>query len=191
CRGRGTVIVDKCPDCRGSGRVSVKRKRSVKLPAGIHDGQAVRVSGEGEPPPQELSPSGQGIRGDLHVVVRVREHDRFERDGDDLLLAVPISFAQLALGSTVTVSGIDGPQTLNIPPGTQHGALFRIEGAGLPNLRSGKRGDLVVIVQLVVPRKLTEQQKKLLAEYAKTESLEVGTSQESTWERIKRAVKGN
>lgn len=191
CRGRGTVIVDKCPDCRDSGRVSVKRKLSVKLPAGIHDGQAVRVSGEGEPPPQELSPSGQGIRGDLHVVVRVREHDRFERDGDDLLLAVPISFAQLALGSTVTVSGIDGPQTLNIPPGTQHGALFRIEGAGLPNLRSGKRGDLVVIVQLVVPRKLTEQQKKLLAEYAKTESLEVGTSQESTWERIKRAVKGN
>src|SRR5688572_5145857 len=135
CRGRGTVINDKCPDCRGNGRISVKRKLSVKIPAGIHDGQAVRVTGEGEPPPPEISPSGQGIRGDLHVVVRVREHANFERDGDDLLLAVPISFTQLALGATIEVPTIDGSRQVSIPTGTQHGAMFRVDGAGLPNLR--------------------------------------------------------
>jgi molecular chaperone DnaJ len=190
CRGRGTVIVDKCADCRGSGRVSVKRKLSVKLPAGIHDGQAVRIANEGEPPAPEMSPNGQGIRGDLHVVVRVREHDKFERDGDDLLLAATINFTQMALGSRIEVPGIDAPRELTIPPGTQHGALFRIHDAGLPNLRSGKRGDLVVVAQLLVPRKLTESQRKLLAEYAQTEDVNISAPQQSTWEKLKRAVKG-
>ena len=190
CRGRGTVVVDKCGDCRGSGRVSVKRKLSVKLPAGIHDGQAVRVTAEGEPPPPEMSPAGQGLRGDLHVVVRVREHDKFERDVDDLLLAAPINFSQMALGAQIDVPTLDGTRQVNIPAGTQHGALFRINGSGLPNLRSGKRGDLVVIAQLVVPRKLNEAQKRLLAEYAETEDVPVGTGPESAWEKIKRAVKG-
>ena len=190
CQGRGTVIVDKCPDCRGAGRVSVKRKLTVKIPAGIHDGQAVRVQGEGEPPPPELNAAGQGLRGDLHVVVRVQDHDQFERDGDDLLLAVPVNFTQLALGATLDVPTIDGDRTLNVPAGTQHGALFRIDEAGLPNLRSGKRGALVCIIQLVVPRRLNESQKRLLAEYAKTEDVNVSSPQESTWEKIKRAVKG-
>src|SRR5262245_61163608 len=190
CRGRGTVIVDKCPDCRGNGRVSVKRKLSVKLPAGIHDGQAVRVANEGEPPPPEMSPGGQGIRGDLHVVVRVQDHEQFERDGDDLLLAVPISCPQLALGSQIEVPTIDGTRELTVPAGTQHGALFRIDDAGLPSLRNGKRGDLVVVIQLIVPRKLNDAQKRLLAEYAKTEDVNVGSPQESTWEKLKRAVKG-
>ena len=190
CRGRGTVVVDKCGDCRGSGRVSVKRKLSVKLPAGIHDGQAVRVTAEGEPPPPEMSPAGQGLRGDLHVVVRVREHDKFERDVDDLLLAAPINFSQMALGAQIDVPTLDGTRQVNIPAGTQHGALFRINGSGLPNLRSGKRGDLVVVAQLVVPRKLNESQTRLLAEYAKTEDVPVGTGPESAWEKIKRAVKG-
>ena len=190
CGGRGTVIIDKCPDCRGSGRVSVKRKLTVKIPAGIQDSQAVRVSGEGEPPPPEISPGGQGIRGDLHVVVRVREHDQFEREGDDLLLAVPVNFTQLALGAQVEVPTIDGSRMLNVPAGTQHGALFRIDAAGLPNLRTGKRGDLVAIIQLVVPRRLNESQKRLLAEYAKTEDLTVGNPAESAWSKIKRAVKG-
>jgi molecular chaperone DnaJ len=190
CRGRGTVIVDKCSDCRGAGRVSVKRKLSVKLPAGIQDGQAVRVQGEGEPPPPELNAAGKGIRGDLHVVVRVEDHKRFERDEDHLLLAVPITFTQVALGATIEVPTIDGTRTLTVPPGTQHGAIFRIGEAGLPNLRTGQRGDLVVIIQLLVPRKLNEAQRKLLAEYAKTENIDLSAQQESTWDKIKRAVKG-
>jgi molecular chaperone DnaJ len=190
CRGRGTVVLDKCADCRGVGRVSVKRKLSVKMPAGIHDGQAVRVQGEGEPPPPEASPAGQGIRGDLHVVVRVRDHERFERDGDDLLVALPVNFTQLALGANIESPSLDGARSIAVPPGTQHGAVFRVSGAGLPSLRSGRRGDLVAIVQLVVPRKLTESQKTLLAEYAHTEDIEVGNVQESAWDKIKRKVKG-
>ncbi|MCZ6735891.1 MAG: molecular chaperone DnaJ [Planctomycetota bacterium] len=190
CQGRGTVIAEKCPDCHGSGRVSIKRKLRVKIPPGIHARQAVRVAGEGEPPQPKDSPSGRGIRGDLQVVVRVREHQQFERDGDHLLVAVPIAFTQAALGAQVDIPSLDGPASLNVPPGTQHGALFRLPQRGLPNLRSGQRGDLVVVVQLVVPRKLSDGQKNLLREYAKTEKLDVGAGSPSMWTKIKDAVAG-
>ena len=190
CRGRGKIVVDKCSDCRGSGRVSVKRELAIKIPAGIHSGQAVRVASEGEPPPPELSPEGQGIRGDLHVVVRVQEHKHFERDGDDLLIALPTAFTQAALGAEVKVPTLTGAAQLDMPAGTQHGALFRVEGEGLPNLRSGRRGDLVVIIQLVVPRKLNESQRELLSEYAKSEKLEIKAQSPSLWAKIKDAVKG-
>ena len=189
CRGRGKVIVDKCPDCRGRGRVSVKRRLSVKIPAGVHSGQAVRVGGEGEPPGPEMSAAGQGIRGDLHVVVRVRSHARFERDGDHLLLAIPVAFSQLALGAKVEVPALEGTATVTIPAGTQHGAMFRVNGKGLPNLRSGERGDLVVILQLVVPKKLTDEQRELLEEYAQTEEVDVASGERSSiWGRIKDAM---
>ena len=188
CGGRGSVIVEKCPDCRGQGRVSIKRKLEVKIPAGIQDRQAVRIAGEGEPPPPELSPSGQGIHGDLHVLVSVRRHDRLERDGDHLLMVVPVAFTQAALGAEIEISTLDGPTTLKIPSGAQHGALFRIENKGLPSLRSGKRGDLVVVAQLVVPRKLTDAQRVLLSEYAKMEDLEVGSTNPSLWGKIKDAM---
>ncbi len=191
CHGRGKVIVDKCSDCRGQGRTSIRRKLEVKIPAGIQSGQAIRVQGEGEPPAAEISPSGQGIRGDLHVVVRVRPHDRFERDGDHLLLAVPVSFAQVALGANVEITTLDGKATLTIPAGTQHGAMFRIEGKGLPKLRSGERADLVVIVQLVVPRHLNDEQRKLLHAYAETEDLHLDADGKSSfWGRIKDTLTG-
>jgi molecular chaperone DnaJ len=192
CRGRGNVILEKCPDCRGSGRVSVKRAINVKIPPGVQSGQAVRVASEGEPPPPESSPGGQGIRGDLHVVVRVSPHDLFERDGDHLLLAVPIAFSQLALGAAIEVPTLEGMTPLKVPPGTQHGSMFRIEGQGLPNLRTKARGDLVVIMQLIVPKKLSEQQRGLLEEYAATEELDVsGHDKTSFWGKIKEAVKGS
>jgi molecular chaperone DnaJ len=192
CRGRGTVIMDKCPDCRGRGRVTLKRNIVVKIPPGIHDGQAVRVSGEGEPPAAERSPGGEGVRGDLHVVVRVREHSTFERDGDNLLVAVPIAFTQAALGAAIDVPTLNGAVQVSVEPGTQHGELFRVPGQGLPSLRTGKRGDIVAIAQLVVPSKLNEQQRRLLGEYARTEKLEVGTTKASTlWEKLKGAVTGS
>ncbi len=191
CRGRGTVIIDKCPDCRGNGRVSVKRKLSVKIPPGVHSGQAVRVSGEGEPPSADASAAGQGIRGDLHVVVRVQQHDSFERDGDHLLLAIPAVFSQLALGATVEVPTLTGTADLKIPPGTQHGSMFRIDDEGLPNLRSKERGDLVVIVQLIVPKKLNEEQRQLLEQYAETEDLDIANGGKSSfWGKLKDAVTG-
>ncbi|TVQ53895.1 MAG: molecular chaperone DnaJ [Phycisphaerales bacterium] len=191
CRGRGKVVTDKCSDCRGTGRVSVKRKLSVKIPAGIHDGQAVRVAREGEPPPPEISQTGQGIPGDLHVVVRIEDHDRFERDGDDLIIVLPLPFTQAALGAMVEVPTLTDSTDVEVPAGTQHGALFRIAGEGLPNLRSGRRGDLVVIAQLVVPRKLNADQRELLREYAKTEKLDVKAQSPSLWDKIKHAVKGH
>jgi len=190
CRGRGTVITDKCADCRGQGRVSVKRKLGVKIPAGIHDGQAIRVASEGEPPAPEISAEGHGIRGDLHVVVRVKDHEEFERDGDDLVTVLPVAFAQAALGATVEVPTLNARTTIAIPPGTQHGALFRVAGHGLPNLRGGKRGDLVAIAQLVVPKKLNEQQRALLTQYARLEELDVKAQSPSLWDKIKGAVTG-
>jgi len=191
CRGRGRVIVDKCSDCRGAGRVSVKRRLSVKIPAGVQSGQAVRVAGEGEPPPAEISPGGQGIRGDLHVVVRVRPHKRFERDGDHLLLAVPVAFSQLALGAMVEIPTLDGTASLKIPAGSQHGAMFRIDGKGLPNLRSGERGDLVVIVQLIVPKRLNDEQRRLLEQYAEMEELDASNGEKpSFWNKIREAMTG-
>lgn len=181
CRGRGSVIAERCSDCRGQGRVSVRRSLTVKIPPGVQAGQAVRVQSEGEPPPPEISPGGQGIRGDLHVVVRVQRHERFERDGDHLLIAIPVAFTQAALGAEVEIQTLDGAARLTMPPGTQHGAVFRIKERGLPNLRSGKRGDVVVVIQLIVPRKLNESQRKLLAEYAKTEKIDVNTKENQSW----------
>ena len=137
------------------------------------------------------SATGQGIRGDLHVVVRVRRHERFQREGDHLLVAVPVAFTQAALGAEIQVPTLDGPATLHVPPGTQHGSLFRIAQRGLPNVRSAKRGDLVAILQLVVPQKLNDAQKKLLHEYARTEKLDVGASNPSLWEKIKDAMGGS
>jgi len=190
CGGRGKVVEEKCSDCRGAGRISVKRALTVKMPPGIHDGQAVRVTKEGEPPPPEMSPSGEGIRGDLHVVVRVSEDDTFARDGDDLFVAMPVAFTQAALGSTVYVPTLEGEVELEVPAGTQHGARFNIRGHGLPNLRTGERGKLIVFTQLVVPKKLSESQRRMLEDYAETEHIEVAKERQSFWHKIKDAVTG-
>ena len=189
CRGRGTVVEDHCDTCRGKGRVPKARRLSVKIPAGIHDGQAVRVQGEGEPPPQEIAPGGEGVRGDLHVVIRVDEHELFERDGDHLMLRMPISFTQAALGADVEVPTLNGTRSLNIPKGTQYGAIFRVNDAGLPNLRSGRKGDLVVVTQIETPGRLTSEQERLLREFAATENEKVHPESHGFWTRIKDAFK--
>lgn len=190
CHGRGSVIVEKCEDCRGDGRVATHRQLRVKIPAGIHHGQAVRVAGEGEPPPPEVSQGGSGTSGDLHVVVRVTDDQRFERDGDHLIQVVPVAFTQLALGATVKVESIDNSHDLVIPSGTQTNEIFKVSGAGLPDLRSGKRGDLVIIARLSIPKKLSEQQRTLLEEYAKSEQIPVHEVETSFWEKIKDVVTG-
>jgi molecular chaperone DnaJ len=190
CRGRRTVITEPCTQCRGSGRTSVKRTLSVRVPRGIQDGQVIRLQGEGEPPPPEAGAAAEGRRGDLHVVVRVKAHDRFEREGDDLLTVVPVPFAQMALGGSISVESLDGAVTVEIPPGSQHGAQFRVGGRGLPGLRGPERGNLVVLAQLEVPRKLTEEQRSLLQSYARTEQLDVGDGGTSLWTKVKKKVKG-
>ncbi|MEO1510995.1 MAG: DnaJ C-terminal domain-containing protein, partial [Planctomycetota bacterium] len=190
CRGLGTIIKEKCPACASRGRSPRKRKLSVRLPAGIQDGQAVRVQGEGEPPPRELSPSGEGIRGDLHVVVRIEDHELFEREGDHLLLEMPIGFTQAALGAEIETPTLDGPETLSVPKGTQHGSIFRISGRGLPNLRSGRRGDLVVVTRVEIPKKLTKRQEELLREFAETEDKDVHPESHGFFQKISDFLSG-
>lgn len=190
CRGRGSVVVEKCPDCRGKGRIPKKRSLSVKIPPGIHHGQAVRVQGEGEPPAPEVSPRGEGMRGDLHVVVAVKAHDLFVREDDHLMLEMPISFSQAALGAEVEVPTLEGSQKFVIPRGTQFGKMFRIEGHGLPNLRSGRRGDLVVVARIEIPKKLTTRQEKLLREFAETEDQNVMPESHGFWDKIRDKLGG-
>jgi molecular chaperone DnaJ len=185
CRGKGTVITSPCRQCRGTGRQPRHRKLSVQIPAGIQDGQAVRVGGEGEP-----SENG-GACGDLHVYVRVRKHPFFERHGHDLLCRVPISFTQAALGAKIDVPSLTGPVELKIPAGTQHGQMFRLAGKGMPSLRSGRRGDEIVQVWIEVPKKLNKKQEQLLREYAKAEDATVLPESKSFFEKLTKFFSGS
>lgn len=193
CHGKGTVVSDPCRSCDGRGRRSVERKLSAKIPAGIHSGQAVRLTGEGEPPPPEVDPAGHGQRGDLHVLVRIEQHEKFERDGDDLMVLVPVNFTQLAMGAEIGVPTLDSPEPhiLHVPAGTQNGELFRIQSRGMPQLRMNRPGDLVAVLHLVVPRHLTDSQRDLLKQYAETEDVAVDADAPGFWTRIKDAVRGH
>jgi molecular chaperone DnaJ len=189
CGGRGQVVKEFCEGCRGKGRVPRKRKIAVRIPPGIHDGQAVRVRGEGEPPP-EGSGGGDAMRGDLHVVVRVQAHGRFRREGDHLVMEMPVSFAQAALGADVAIKTLDGEHAVTIPRGTQHGTLFRVDGAGLPDLRNGVRGDLVVVTTVEIPKKLTNEQEKHLRDYAATENLNVAAPKKGFFDSVRESLRG-
>jgi molecular chaperone DnaJ len=184
CRGRGSVIERPCRDCGGSGRAAKERVLSVKIPAGIHDGQSVRVRGEGEPGPGGIS------RGDLRCVVRVRPHEFFERDGDHLICRLPISFTQAALGTQVDVPTLTGTSPLRVPPGTQHGTLFKLPGKGLPNLQRGRTGDEVVQVLVEIPAKLSREQQELLRKFAATEDKNVLPESRGFFERVKEYLTG-
>lgn len=162
CDGEGEIVSTPCPTCQGQKRVQVTRKLRVNVPAGIDDGMQIRLAGEGE----------HGLRGgppgNLYVVVNVKKHPLFERDGNDLLFNLPINIAQAALGDKIEVPTLNGSVEFALPPGTQHGQTFRIKDAGVPYLRRNGRGDLIVTAQIVVPKKLNEQQKALLRELARS-----------------------
>ncbi|MCC7408281.1 MAG: molecular chaperone DnaJ [Phycisphaeraceae bacterium] len=179
CGGVGKVHTEKCGTCSGSGRQPKKRVLKVRIPAGVHEGQAVRVPGEGEPG------SGGGPRGDLHVVVRVEPHKIFERQGDDLVVRLPITFTQAALGAELTIPTLTDKTTLTVKRGTQHGEAFRVRGEGLANLRSGRRGDLIAVLVIDVPKKLSGKQEKLLRDYAQMEESSVLPESKSFWDRLK------
>lgn len=164
CRGEGRVITTPCEKCRGQGRVRNNRRVVVNIPAGVDDGINVRVTGEGE-----VSARG-GTPGNLYVVLTVKPHQFFKRQGNDILYELPISFTQAALGDEVEVPTVDGKTTLlKIPAGTQSSRSFRLKGMGVPVVHSSARGDEHVIVKVVTPSSLTAEQKRLLEEFARLE----------------------
>ena len=163
CRGTGSIVSSPCPTCRGAGRVQQQRKLTVKIPAGIATGQRLRLSGEGE------SGAGGGPAGDLYVVVHVQEHPFFHRDGNDLFCEIPLNYPTAALGGEITIPTLEGEETFKVPEGTQSGATFRLRGRGMTDVVSGRsRGDLLVTVKVMTPKKMTKDQRKLLEQLAAT-----------------------
>ncbi len=181
CQGQGKIIKDKCSTCRGSGKIKKQRKIHIKVPAGIDDGTQLRVSGEGE------AGTKGGPSGDLYVVIRVKPHDFFEREGDDIYCEVPLTFAQSALGDEIEVPTIDGRVKLKIPAGTQTDTFFRLKGKGVPRLRGVGQGDQHVKVVIVTPTKLTDKQKELLKEFGKLSGEDTHDNEKGFFEKMKKA----
>ncbi len=163
CRGSGQVIANPCSTCRGAGRIQKERKLTVKIPAGIATGQRLRLSAEGE------SGAAGGPAGDLYVVVHVQDHSFFQRDGTDLFCEIPLNFSTLALGGEITIPTLEGDETFKVADGTQTGTVFRLRGRGMPDVTGrGGRGDLLITVKAITPKKLNREQKKLMEQLAAT-----------------------
>ncbi len=161
CRGNGTVIEKPCKTCRGSGRETVQKTFQVKIPAGAKDGTRIRLKGRGE------LGRGGGPAGDLWVVTRVADSPVYERRGADLVVDVPVSYADAALGASVEVPTPEGPISLKVPAGSQHGKLLKIKGRGAPKLKGGGKGDVLARLKLTVPEKVSKQERELLEQLRK------------------------
>jgi molecular chaperone DnaJ len=181
CNGEGHVIATPCDDCRGHGRVERRRTLTVKIPAGVDDGSRIRLVGSGE------AGARGGPAGDLYVYLSIKPHQRFRRDGLNLYVDVPISFAQAALGGTLAVATLDGPVDLEIEPGTQSATTYRIPGHGMPSIRGAGRGNLLVSTHVVVPTKLSRRERELLEELADLGGDQ--TPDRSFFDRVKDAFK--
>ncbi len=184
CGGLGEVIHTPCSQCRGQGKVYAYRKLTVNIPAGVDTGTQIRLAGEGEPGERGGPP------GNLYVVLEVEPHPYFRRHGDDLLVELAINVAQAALGARVTVPTLEGEEQIDIPPGTQTGAILRLRGRGVPHLRREGRGDLLILTRVEVPTKLTPQQRELFQKLAATlggESV-VEVRQPTFLERLREAL---
>ena len=180
CRGQGSIVDQPCPECGGEGRVVRQTRVKVNIPPGVDTGMRLRSSGNGE-----AGILGGGY-GDLYVVLSVKEHDLFERNGDDLFYVMPIKFTLATLGGTVQVPTLEGKAELKIPAGTPSGTSFRLRGKGMPQLRGRSRGDQIVRVEVEVPRKLTAEQRAALEAFAKACGDEAAPLSESFLEKAKR-----
>ena len=159
CKGAGTIIEDPCDACHGRGRIRKTKTLSVKVPAGVDDGDRIRLSGEGE------AGRNGGPPGDLYVEIRLKPHKIFNRDGADLSCEVPVSFATAALGGEVELPTLDGHVSLKVPAGTQSGKVFRLRGKGVVTVRDPRKGDLFAQVSVETPINLTDEQKTLLRQF--------------------------
>jgi molecular chaperone DnaJ len=182
CQGAGKIVVEACPACKGSGTVEKERQFDIAIPPGTEDGATRRVAGQGEPGRRGGSP------GDLHVIVRVKPHPIFRREADVIVCEVPISMTQAALGAVVEVPTLDGKVEMRVPPGTQSGAIFRLRKKGLPQGR-GARGDAHVRLLVETPMALTDRQRQLLEELARTLGPEQGPQQAAFRDKLAAAQK--
>ena len=179
CRGQGQIIVNPCGDCRGSGAVARNVQLEVNIPAGVDDGMRVRLTGEGEPA------MGGGPPGDCYCFIDIKPHKLFHRDGQNLILQMPISYTQAALGAEIVVPTLSDRETLTIAKGTQSGAVFKIAGQGMPHPQGGRTGDLLVQTFIETPKKLSSEQETLLRQLAELESTQVLPERKNFMERIK------
>lgn len=185
CQGTGKIIEEKCNTCGGAGKVTKRKKIHVNIPAGINEGQQIRVSGQGE------SGVNGGPPGDLYVVVQIRPHEFYNREGDHIYCDMPITFTQAALGDEIEVPTVYGKVKLKVPAGTQTGRTFRLKGKGAPNVMGRGQGDQHVKIQVVTPSNLTERQKELLREFNEISGNQPSEEQHGTiFQRVKRAFKG-
>ena len=182
CNGEGKIIETPCSECHGKGIVRKTSTIHVKIPAGVEDGSRLRVPGEGD----------AGVRGgpsgDLYVMIRVKKHKLFQRDGSDLTYEMPISFVQASLGDTVEAPTLDGAVDLKIPAGTQTGTSFRVKGHGMPHLRWNGKGNLYIKVKIITPKKLSPKQKELLQEFAEVSGDEIYAEQKGLFDKFKDAI---
>ena len=179
CSGEGSIIQAPCPDCRGEGRTKITRKIKVKIPAGVDTGSRLRIRGEGE--------SGTAGRGDLYVVIEVKQHPVFERHDNDLLAEMNISLSKAILGAEVEVPTLEGKVSMKIPAGTQSGRIFRLKGKGIPDLHGRLSGDELIKVNVEIPAHLNSRQRQLMEEFAKVSDEDI--NRESFADKIKRTFK--
>ena len=183
CRGAGQRIEQPCPDCRGEGRIVEERTLEVEIPPGIHDGQQIRISGEGHA-------GGGGARaGDVYVEVRVKPDPRFVREGNDIFSTVDLTITEAALGATVTVPTLDGETELEFAECTQAGEIRVLRGRGMPVLQGFGRGDQRVLINVAVPRRLNDEQRRLLEEFARSTDDETYSVDEGFFEKLKSAFR--
>jgi molecular chaperone DnaJ len=183
CSGRGRIVEHPCHACRGAGQVLQERRLEVEIPAGIHDGQRIRLSGEGHA-------GALGARaGDLYVLVRVKPDPRFVREGNDIFSTIDLTMIEAALGATVTIPTLDGERELEFPPGTQAGELRVLRGAGMPVLQGFGRGDHRVLISVAVPRQLSEEQRRLLEEFERLSGEDTYRPDEGFFDKLKSAFR--
>ncbi len=185
CDGTGKIIKDPCETCSGSGRVRNRKKIKIKIPAGVDTGSQIRVSGEGE------AGTNGGPAGDLFIVIHVKQHKYFKREGNDIFYKLDISFAQATLGDEVEVPTVDGNIKLKIPAGTQTGTSFRMRNKGVPRIRSSGRGDQYVKVTVVTPTKLNAEQKDLMRQLAELSGEKLTPADKSFFGKVKDNIKDN
>jgi molecular chaperone DnaJ len=183
CSGAGRIIDDPCPECEGAGRVLADRELQVEIPPGIHDGQRIRLSGVGH------AGALGGQAGDVYVLVRIRPHEQFVREGDDIYSTVNLSMTDAALGTRVKIPTLEGEEELEFESGTQPGEVRLLRGLGMPVLQGFGRGDHRVLVNVAVPRQLNDDQRRLLEEFAKTADESTYLPDEGFFEKLKSAFR--